>query len=181
MLHIQYPDFSEANELLARPTDADAVARREKVAALLTTIRAEGDVAVRRLSLQFDGFEPAELELTAAEIAAAVAQVPADLQAAICQAYANIRTFHAAQREQLPLVETMPGVRCWRKSLPIERVGLYIPGGTAPLFSTVLMLGVPAQLAGCREVVLCTPPRPDGSVHPAVVFAAQLCGIRQIF
>jgi histidinol dehydrogenase len=103
------------------------------------------------------------------------------LKAAIRQAYQNISSFHFAQWEQVQKVQTMPGVTCWRKSIPIGRVGLYIPGGTAPLFSTVLMLGIPAQLAGCQQVTLCTPAQKDGSVHPAILFAAQLCGIQQIF
>ncbi len=176
-----YPDFAQAAELLARPTTTDAFARREKVASMLAAVQADGDTAVRRFSAQFDGFVPEALEISPAEIAAAESLVPQELQAAIRQAYANIRAFHEVQREQLPPVETLPGVLCWRKSLPIERVGLYVPGGTAPLFSTVLMLGVPAQIAGCQEIILCTPPRRDGSVHPAMLFAAQLCGIRRVF
>lgn len=157
------------------------MARREKVATMLAAVRAEGDAAVRQMSAQFDGFVPEKLEINAADLVAAEGLIPVELQMAIRQAYANIRAFHEVQREELPPVETLPGVLCWRKSLPIERVGLYIPGGTAPLFSTVLMLGVPAQIAGCSEVVLCTPPQRDGTVHPAVLFAAGLCGIRRVF
>jgi len=181
MLFLAYPDISKAAALLARPTDENAATRREKVAALLESIRLDGDVAVRQLTMQFDGFLPEQLELLPAEIDAAESLVSLELQTAIRQAYANLRAFHAVQREELPPVETVPGVVCWRKSLPIERVGLYIPGGTAPLFSTVLMLGVPAQIAGCQQVILCTPPQRDGSIHPAVLFAARLCGIRRIF
>ncbi|MCY7330487.1 MAG: histidinol dehydrogenase [Saprospiraceae bacterium] len=181
MLFLSYPDISKAAALLARPTDENAATRREKVAALLESIRLDGDVAVRQLTMQFDGFLPEQLELLPAEIDAAESLVSLELQTAIRQAYANLRAFHAVQREELPPVETVPGVVCWRKSLPIERVGLYIPGGTAPLFSTVLMLGVPAQIAGCQQVILCTPPQRDGSIHPAVLFAARLCGIRRIF
>jgi histidinol dehydrogenase len=107
-------------------------------------------------------------------------QLPESLKAAIQQAYTNIRSFHLIQRETPQVIETMPGVQCWRKSLPVEKVGLYIPGGTAPLFSTVLMLGVPAQIAGCPTVMLCTPPGKDGSIHPAILFAAQLCEIKQV-
>ncbi len=178
---LSYPDITKAAELLARPSDSEAAALREKVATLLESVRLDGDVAVRQLSLQFDGFLPEQLELLPAELDAAEDLVSLELQTAIRQAYANLRAFHEIQREELPPVETMPGVLCWRKSLPIERVGLYIPGGTAPLFSTVLMLGVPAQIAGCQQVILCTPPQRDGSVHPAVVFAARLCGIRRVF
>ncbi len=181
MQFLTYPDISKSSELLARPTDGDAANRREKVATLLESIRLDGDVAVRQLTMQFDGFLPERLELQPAEIDAAESLVALELQTAIRQAYANLRAFHEVQREELPPVETVPGVVCWRKSLPIERVGLYIPGGTAPLFSTVLMLGVPAQIAGCQQVILCTPPQRDGSVHPAVLFAARLCGIRRIF
>ncbi len=181
MLLLPYPDLTRAAELLARPTDEDAAGRREKVAAWLETVRREGDAAVRQLTAQFDGFLPERLELTPDELAAGEALVPLSLQTAIRQAYAHLRAFHEVQREELPPVETMPGVLCWRKSLPIERVGLYVPGGTAPLFSTVLMLGVPAQIAGCPEVILCTPPQRDGSVHPAMLFAARLCGIRRVF
>ena len=178
MQQILYPNIKDADALLARPA-GDLSAYREKVADMLTAIRQEGDAAVRRFCLQFDGQEPAAVTEPAFEQAEA-SLLPA-LKAAICQAYANIRTFHATQKENFPALETMPGVRCWRRSVPIERVGLYIPGGTAPLFSTVLMLGVPAQLAGCAEIILCTPPRADGTVHPAILFSAALCGIRKVF
>lgn len=178
MQHIHYPDFIDAQWLLARPV-GDLAPYREKAAVILAAIRREGDTAVRRYSLQFDGYEPAAI--SAIEMEQAEARLPAALKAAIRQAYANISMFHAAQKEELPPVETMPGVLSWRRSMPIERVGLYIPGGTAPLFSTVLMLGVPAQLAGCKEVVLCTPPQQNGEVHPAVLFSAALCGIRKVY
>jgi histidinol dehydrogenase len=178
---LQYPNPAQTATALARPADSQAAERREKVAALLAEVRAEGDTAVRRLALRFEGQAPTLLEVTHLEIAAAERALSADLKAAIRQAYANIRTFHERQWAPEQPVETMPGVQCWRKSVAIERVGLYVPGGTAPLFSTVLMLGVPAQLAGCQEIVLCTPPQADGLAHPAVLFAASLCGIRRIF
>lgn len=178
MQYIHYPDFNDAETLLARPS-GDLSGYREKTAGMLAAIRQEGDGAVRRFSLQFDGHMPAVVSEEAFEQAGN--QMSPSLKAAIRQAYANIRMFHAAQKEEPKPVETMPGVLCWRRSVPIERVGLYIPGGTAPLFSTVLMLGVPAQLAGCKEVVLCTPPQQDGEVHPAVLFSAALCGIRKVF
>lgn len=178
---IKYPNPAQVAALLARPTDEQAAERREKVAVMLAAVRAEGDAAVRRLAQQFDGFAPENLEVTEAEFAAAEHAVSPALQAAIRQAYTNIRTFHERQWEDAKPVETMPGVTCWRKSVAIEKVGLYIPGGTAPLFSTALMLGVPAQIAGCQEIILCTPPQPGGAVHPAVLFAAQLCGIRRVF
>jgi histidinol dehydrogenase len=148
---------------------------------MLDAIKLEGDAAVRRFALQFDGFVPDVLEASSDDFSWAEQQLPDDLKSAILQAYSNIKRFHAAQHVQEAPVETQPGVLCWRKTVPIERVGLYIPGGTAPLFSTVLMLGVPAQLAGCREIVLCTPPQAEGKIHPAVLFAANLCGIRRVF
>lgn len=166
---------------LARPLDGQAAERRSKVAAMLDAIRSEGEAAVRHFSRQFDGFAAETFEVAAAEHKAAEQQVAPALKAAIRQAHANIKTFHEAQKEEVRRIETMPGIVCWRKGVPIEKVGLYVPGGTAPLFSTVLMLGVPAQLAGCAEIVLCTPPRPDGSAHPAVLFAARQCGIHRVF
>ena len=180
MQQIDYPDFMQAVSLLARPT-VDTTAQRAKVLAMLDAIKLEGDAAVQRFALQFDGFVPDVLEASSDDFSWAEQQLPDDLKSAIRQAYSNIKRFHAAQQVQEAPVETQPGVLCWRKTVPIERVGLYIPGGTAPLFSTALMLGVPAQLAGCKEVVLCTPPQSDGKIHPAVLFAAGLCGIRRVF
>ncbi len=175
------PNLAERAAALIRPTDEQAARRREEVAYILAAIRAEGDVAVRRFAEQFDGAVPEYFAVAETEFAAAEAALTPALKAAIRQAYANIRAFHEPQVERPAPVETMSGVVCWRKSVAIERVGLYIPGGTAPLFSTVLMLGVPAQIAGCQQVVLCTPPQAGGVVHPAVLFAAGLCGIRQVF
>lgn len=140
-----------------------------------------GDEALRALTEQFDGVSVPELEVTAEEFQAAGALLDDALKDAIRLAAANISAFHSAQEESLLRVETMPGVMCWRKSLPIQRVGLYVPGGTAPLFSTVLMLAIPARIAGCPQVVLCTPPRADGSVHPAILFAAGLAGVDRVF
>lgn len=180
MQQIDYPDFMQAVSLLARPT-VDTTAQRVKVLAMLDAIKLEGDAAVQRFALQFDGFVPDVLEASSDDFSWAEQQLSEDLKSAIRQAYSNIKRFHAAQQVQEAPVETQPGVLCWRKTVPIERVGLYIPGGTAPLFSTALMLGVPAQLAGCKEVVLCTPPQSDGKIHPAVLFAAGLCGIRRVF
>jgi histidinol dehydrogenase len=178
---LKYPDLATADALLARPT-GDLAGYRARVAPLLDEIRQEGTAAVRRLAERFDGVFPEPLAVSAEEFAAAEAALPASLKTAIRQAHANITAFHAPQREVPRVVETMPGVRCWRRSVAIDRVGLYVPGGTAPLFSTVLMLGVPAQLAGCRDVVLCTPPRrADGSVHPAVLYAASLCDTWQVY
>ncbi len=178
MQHLHYPNISESDRLLARPA-ADLSVYRQKVSNMLADIRSRGDAAVRELALQFDGQEPSLVE--AVEFEAAAAALSPALQTAIRQAYANIRAFHAAQQEKMPVQEPLPGVQCWRRSVPVERVGLYVPGGTAPLFSTVLMLGVPAQLAECQEIVLCTPPQENGALHPAVLFAAALCGIKTVF
>lgn len=178
---IEYPDFSAADTLLARPS-GDLSACREKVSALLAAVKKEGEIAVRQLAKRFDGLpDDLPLALSAAELDTAGEVLSDELKTAIQQAYSNIYAFHAAQKEHFEPIETLQGVRCSRKSVGIERVGLYIPGGTAPLFSTVLMLGVPAQIAGCRSIVLCTPSGPEGVVHPAILYAAGLCGIRQVF
>ena len=178
---LKNPTPTELAQAMQRPGDEQAATRRNTVADLLAAIRAEGDVAVRRLAERFDGSAPDALEVDAAEFEAAELSLSAELKTAIRLAYHNIRAFHELQWEREITTETMPGVVCSRRSVPIDRVGLYIPGGTAPLFSTVLMLGVPAQLAGCQEVVLCTPPQSNAQVHPAVLFCAQLCGIRRVF
>ncbi|MBP5171480.1 MAG: histidinol dehydrogenase [Bacteroidales bacterium] len=177
----QYPDRAEWPSLMRRPV-SDRTALYGTVSAILDQVRRCGDEAVREYTRRFDGAEPALLQVSAAEIQAAAAQVPDSLKKAVVRAKQNIEAFHSAQRRELPRVETMPGVVCWQKALPIEKVGLYIPGGTAPLFSTVLMLAVPARLAGCREIVLCSPAdRRTGQIHPAVLYAAQVCGIDKIF
>lgn len=172
---IPFPKKSDWPQLLARPTQS--MANIEKaVAPILEKVRTEGDAAIRALTLQFDKINLGEIAMPQATIDAAEGLLSEELKAAIRQAYQNIRTFHEAQYQHIQKIETMPGVTCWRKSVGIEKVGLYIPGGSAPLFSTVLMLGVPAQLAGCREVVLCTP-----SDHPAILYAAQLVGVTKLF
>ena len=177
----QYPDRAEWPSLMRRPAN-DRTALFGTVSAILDDVRRRGDEAVREYTRRFDGAEPALLQVSAAEIQAAAALVPDALKSAIARAKQNIEAFHSAQRRELPRVETMPGVVCWQKALPIEKVGLYIPGGTAPLFSTVLMLAVPARLAGCREIVLCSPAdRQTGQIHPAVLYAAQVCGIDKVF
>ncbi len=162
-------------QLLARPTQSIANIEKD-VAPILAKVQKEGDAALRALALKFDKTELSEISMPQSVMAAAEGSLTEELKAAIRQAYANIRTFHETQHQPDQTVEPMAGVTCWRKSVGIEKVGLYIPGGSAPLFSTVLMLGVPAQLAGCKEVVLCTP-----SDHPAILYAAQLVGITKIF
>ena len=148
---------------------------------IIRAVRAEGDKAVLRYEAQFDKVQLEALEVTPQEFDEAEALVSEELKDAIRLAAENIGTFHAAQRFEPRKVETQPGVTCWQKAVPIERVGLYVPGGTAPLFSTVLMLAVPARIAGCREVVLCTPPARSGKVHPAVLVAARVAGVRRVF
>ena len=166
--------------LLRRPTQK--FKKIEKIVSpILKKVKKKGDKALRQFALEYDLVELNELTVSEAEIQAAHAQVSDELKEAIGVAKANIKKFHRAQRTEVLKVETMPGVWCQRRSVPIDKVGLYIPGGTAPLFSSVLMLGIPAMLAGCREVVLCTPPNRKGSVHPAILYTADLIGIRQIF
>jgi histidinol dehydrogenase len=171
---------ADRREWLSRPV-LDNSALEQKVAEILSAVKKEGDAAVKRFSLQFDKAAPEQLEVSGEEIEAAVGQVGEELQLAIRQALRHIQTFHSVQRSTVEAVETMPGVQCWRKSVPIEKVGLYIPGGTAPLFSTLLMLGIPARLAGCKEIVLCSPPDPQGRLHPAILFAAKLVGVTKIY
>ncbi|WP_317043678.1 histidinol dehydrogenase [Hymenobacter glacialis] len=172
-----YPDPSTWPGLLQRPAAAEAPQVAARVRSIFTQVQEQGDDALRALALELDKATVGELRVSNAEFAAAAAQVPAELQTAIMQAKANIEAFHAAQRDPELRVETLPGVACSRRSVPVQRVGLYVPGGSAPLFSTLLMLGVPARLAGCPEVVVCTPPQADGSVSPIILFVAQLLGI----
>ena len=172
---------SEQAQALQRPVQAVAARTRESVAALIAAVRDDGDAALREISLRFDGVAPASFEVNDEEFAAAERTVPAELRQAMTEAAGRIRLFHKAGMSQGYAVETAPGVRCERMVRPIGRVGLYVPAGSAPLPSTALMLGVPAQLAGCREVVLCTPPRRDGSADPAVLVAARLTGVHRVF
>lgn len=176
----QLDDIAQA-QALQRPVQAVAARTRESVAALIAAVREDGDAALREISLRFDGVAPASFEVDDAEFAAAERAVPAELRQAMIDAAARIRQFHKAGMSQGYAVETAPGVRCERMVRAIGRVGLYVPAGSAPLPSTALMLGVPAQLAGCREVVLCTPPRRDGSADPAVLVAARLTGVHRVF
>lgn len=148
---------------------------------ILNRVKKSGDQAIREMTLQFDKVDVQSPVVSKEEMDKARKNVPHDLQKAIRTAAENIRTFHSAQRRETLVVETMPGVKCWRKAVPITRVGIYIPGGTAPLFSTVLMLGIPASIAGCADIVLCTPPARDGNIDSAILFAAGLVGITKIF
>ncbi|MBR7719101.1 histidinol dehydrogenase [Hymenobacter properus] len=175
-----YPDPSAWPALLQRPAAAEAPQVAARVRDIFAQVQAGGDAALLALTAQFDKASLTSVRVTEAEFAAAAGQVPVELQAAIRQAKANIEAFHAAQREPELRVETMPGVACARRAVPVQRIGLYVPGGSAPLFSTLLMLGVPARLAGCPEVVVCTPPQADGTVSPVILFVAQLLGIDSV-
>lgn len=176
----QHPSIAQWPEIIARPV-ADLSSLEKSVRKILQKVKENGDKAVRKFTREFDGIALKKLIATEKEIQQATASLDDELKKAIGQAKQNIETFHRAQQQQSDKVETMPGITCWRRSLPIEKIGLYIPGGSAPLFSTVLMLGVPASLAGCKEIVLCTPPSKDGAIHPAILYAAQICGINKIF
>ncbi len=177
---IEYPQHKDWKSLLSRPA-LDNSSLTETVTAVLDDIKSRGDAAVKEYELKFDKVQLDSLQVSEAEIAEAETLVADELKNAIRLAKGNIEKFHAAQDHELPRIETMPGVTCWQKVMPIEKVGLYIPGGTAPLFSTVLMLAVPARIAGCKEIVLCTPPAKNGKVHPAVLFAAKVAGVSKIF
>ena len=176
----KFPTDAEVRELITRPTK-DAADLSALVSQVLARIQREGDAAVLDYERQFDHVELTSLAVTEAEFQAAEALVGPELKSALELAHANIARFHEAQRYAGIELETAPGVRCWQRSVPIEKVGLYIPGGTAPLFSTVLMLATPARIAGCREIVLCTPPRPDGTVNPAILVAARIAGVSRVF
>lgn len=180
MKTILYPQREEWEALLKRP-EVEVEAVRETVNQVLARVRAEGDRAVLDYEAQFDGVALESLAVTEAELDEAEESVSISLKAAILLAQQNIRKFHAAQRFEGERIETLPGVVCWQRAVPIERVGLYIPGGTAPLFSTVLMLAIPAQLAGCRDIILCTPPDKQGKIHPAILYAARVAGVHRIF
>lgn len=177
---IEYPQHKDWKTLLSRPA-LDNSSLTETVTAVLDDIKSRGDAAVKEYELKFDKVQLDSLQVSESEIAEAETLVAEELRNAIRLAKSNIEKFHAAQDHELPRIETMPGVTCWQKAMPIEKVGLYIPGGTAPLFSTVLMLAVPARIAGCKEIVLCTPPAKNGKVHPAVLFAAKVAGVSKIF
>lgn len=176
----KYPAASRWPSILQRPAQR-AGNVQQTVATILDEVKTNGDKALQVYARKLDKWEGGKLEVSAKEIKAAAQQLSPALRKAIKTAAANITRFHEAQQLRTGVIETQPGIRCWRKRVAIERVGLYIPGGSAPLFSTVLMLGIPARIAGCEEIILCTPPNADGTVHPAILFAAQCCGITRIF
>lgn len=179
MKKIIYPEKKDRAEILRRPAlNTDTL--RDTVTEVLEKVKKEGDKAVREYEERFGKVKPDSLVVTEKEMAEAEKKVPIELKAAMMLAQKNIHTFHSSQRFEGKKVQTVPGVTCWQKAVAIEKVGLYIPGGTAPLFSTVLMLATPAQIAGCKEIVLCTPPDKEGKVHPAILYAAKLAGVNRI-
>lgn len=176
----KYPSREEWKELTERP-HLDVSQLNNTVADVLKNIRENGDKAVKEYEEKFDHASLETLAVTAEEIENALKEVPAELLDSLRLAHKNIETFHKAQQFVGEKVETAPGVTCWQKSIPIERVGLYIPGGTAPLFSTVLMLATPAKIAGCKEIVLCSPPTYNSTIHPAILAAAHIAGVNKIY
>lgn len=166
--------------MLARPS-FDVKSMERHVQNILNFVQRDGDEAVRHFTKTLDRAEVENFAVTAEEFDEAASRIPEELKRAIGQAKDNLEKFHAAQKEETQIIETTNGVFCWRKSVPIEKVGLYAPGGTAPLFSTVLMLGVPAKLAGCREVILCSPPNEQGKIAAVILYTAQLLGIGKVF
>lgn len=177
---VRYPEREVWKKILERP-HTDISALNGVVDGILEDVRNNGDEAVRRCELRFDGVSLQSLAVTEGEIENAVRSVDVELKEAIELAHSNIERFHKAQRTTEHKVETMPGVSCWQKSVAIQKVGLYVPGGTAPLFSTVLMLATPARIAGCDDIVLCTPPDKSGNVNPAILVAAKTSGVDKIY
>jgi histidinol dehydrogenase len=180
MEKVFYPPETSWEQLCRRHGDEGSDPRK-KVAEILNEVKIRKDEAVRHYSNLFDKALIADLRVTPEEVVNASSLVPDDLKKALSVAKSNIEKFHLAQIATEPVIETSPGVRCWRINSPIEKVGLYIPGGTAPLFSTLLMLGIPAKIAGCSQIVVCTPPRQDGSVNPVILFTAGLLGLTRIY
>lgn len=177
---IEYPEKTVWKEMLARPS-FDVKSMERHVQNILNFVEKDGDEAVRHFTKTLDRAEVENFAVSAEEFSDAANCISEELKQAIGQAKENLEKFHAAQKEEPQIIETTNGVVCWRKSVPIEKVGLYAPGGTAPLFSTVLMLGVPARLAGCREIVLCSPPNEQGKIAPVILYTAQLLGINKVF
>jgi histidinol dehydrogenase len=168
------------SQLVQRPV-LDTSLLHKKVKAVLKDVKRNGDKAIKKYTKQFDNIELKDFYVTVKEMNEAIASLSGDLKEAIQLAAENIKTFHSKQIPEPEIIQTMDGIQCWRKHSPIEKVGLYIPGGTAPLFSSILMLGIPAKIAGCKEIILCSPPDKKGKLHPAILFAAQLVGVTRVF
>ncbi|NDV46418.1 histidinol dehydrogenase [Paludibacter sp. 221] len=177
---IKYPSREEWASILARPV-FDSTSLFDTVQKILDDIRHRGDTALKEYTKKFDRVEINDLLVAEAEYSEAEKLVPDNLKQAIEMARRNIWKFHSEQQHEYKEIETSPGVFCWQKAIPIEKVGLYIPGGTAPLFSTVLMLAIPANIAGCKEIILCTPPNKEGKIHPAILYAAKAAGVHKVF
>ena len=167
-------------EILKRPL-IDVSELYEKVQTILNEIKNDGDKALKKFTLQFDGINPDSILVSKEEIDEAEKLVDSELKVAMALASKNIEVFHSAQKSEIKKIETTTGVTCWQKPVAIEKVGLYIPGGSAPLFSTVLMLAIPAQIAGCKEIILCSPPNKQGKIHPAILYAAKISGVIKIY
>jgi len=180
MKTIKYPKKNDWFELLKRPA-FDSKSLERAVQSILTDVMQNGNVAIRKYTKEFDKVELDTFLVSDTEFLEAEKNVSTDLKNAIQLAKSNIEKFHSSQKEEVKVIETSEGVKCWRKSVAIEKVGLYIPGGSAPLFSTVLMLGIPAVLAGCNEIVLCTPPNLDGKVNDTILYTAKLVGIKKVY
>jgi len=176
----QNPGKEEWSQLLQRPS-FDNAELHKNVKHILKDVKKDGDKAIKKYTKKFDDIKLKDFEVTSKEIEEAITSLPENLKNAVQTAANNINKFHSKQFAEPEIIETMPGIQCWRKSVPIEKVGLYIPGGTAPLFSTILMLGIPAKIAGCEEIILCTPPDKNKKLHPAILFAAQLVGVTRVF
>lgn len=174
------PSREQWGALTARPAIKDELLT-QTVATILSEVRQNGDLALRNYARKFDDVELDSIAVSTEEIKDAASAVPDELKSAIDLAYKSIYAFHKQQEQKEEVIETVPGVRCWRKASAIEKVGLYIPGGSAPLFSTILMLGIPAQIAGCSEIVLCTPPSYHNTINPIILYTAQLVGITNVY
>lgn len=177
---IKHPDTKDWQEIIKRPV-FETASLQKAVKKILEKVKSKGDKAVKKYTKDFDGVRLKKLAVPEKEIKEAEKLLPEELKQAIQQAKSNIEKFHRSQIDEIKFIETMPGINCWRKSVGIEKIGIYIPGGTAPLFSTVLMLAVPATIAGCKEIVLCTPPSKEGTINPAILYTANLCGVTKIF
>jgi histidinol dehydrogenase len=175
-----HPSEDQWNEIISRPV-LDNESLFKGIRKILLDVKKGGDRSIRKYTKKFDGATLRKLRISDRDIKKASEKIDLHLKEAMETAIENISKFHSIQKEPSVIVETMPGVRCWRKSVPIERVGIYIPGGSAPLFSSVLMLAVPAKISGCKKIVLCTPPSAEGTIHPAILFAAHLVGITEIY
>ena len=177
---IKNPEWKDWATILQRPhTDNEII--YDNVSTILKNVKENSDASVRKYSSHFDGVSLQDFTVSKAELALAENSISTALKTAMQLASANIRKFHQKQISPVEVLETMPGIKCWQRSVAIEKIGLYIPGGTAPLFSTVLMLGIPAQMVGCKEIILCTPPSKSGTIHPAILYAAKLCEISKIY